>query len=212
MKTEAGQGPAYQRRKADRPAEIVQAGLEEFFAQGYAKASLARIAQRAGVSRATLYLYFDGKDALFEAVAAEAMGPLVAEMAEAVDAPSGSTEELVRRMLRRFYGMITGTKNSALMRILIAEGKSHPDLVARYHALIIRRGEAALGALVQRGIARGELRAGAATAVPQMIVAPAVFYLLHTMIFGDIDRLDVDDFLEAHMDMLFNGMGARSEI
>ncbi|MFQ6550142.1 TetR/AcrR family transcriptional regulator [Aestuariibius sp. 2305UL40-4] len=201
--------PAYQRRKADRPVEILQAALEEFHAHGYAGAKPDRIAKRAGVSRSTLYLYFDNKDALFEAVAEKAMGTFVDEIAESTISFTGTTEELVRQLLERFYDMILTTKNSAMMRILIAEGPSRPELVRRYHALVIRKGHVALEKIVARGIERGEVRKSAATTVPQLLIAPALFFLIHKMVFGDLEELEVESYLTAHLDMLFNGIGVK---
>ena len=201
--------PAYQRRKADRPIEIVQAALEEFHAHGYASAKLDRIARRAGVSRSTLYLYFDNKDALFEAVAEEAMGTFVDQVAESAVSFTGTTEELVLQLLERFYEMILTTKNSAMMRILIAEGPSRPELVQRYHALVIRRGHVALEKIIARGIERGEVRKSAATTVPQLLIAHALFFLIHRMVFGDLEELEVESYLAAHLDMLFNGIGVQ---
>ena len=50
--------PKWRRRKEARPAEIVEAALEVFSEKGFAPAKLDDIARRAGISKATLYLYF----------------------------------------------------------------------------------------------------------------------------------------------------------
>ncbi len=198
--------PAYQRRKAERPSEILEAGLEEFHLHGYAGAKLDRIARRAGVSRSTLYLYFENKDALFDAVAEAAMGAFVNEVAETTLSFQGTTKELMRLVLRRNYDMMMTSRNGAMMRIMIAEGPSRPELVHRYHAMVIKPGHKALKMIMQRGIDRGEVRAGPVLDVPQLMIAPAIFFMIHEMIFGEIQPLDVDAYLEAHIDMLFNGI------
>ena len=48
--------PKWHRRKAARPAEIVEAALEVFAEKGFAAAKLDDIARGAGISKATLYL------------------------------------------------------------------------------------------------------------------------------------------------------------
>ena len=60
--------PRWQRRPDERPDEILDAALEVFGAQGFAGARLEDIARQAGVSKGTLYLYFDSKEALFRAM------------------------------------------------------------------------------------------------------------------------------------------------
>ena len=54
--------PKWRRRKKARPGEIVDAALEVFAEKGFVSAKLDDIARRAGISKATLYLYFDTKE------------------------------------------------------------------------------------------------------------------------------------------------------
>jgi len=46
------------RRKAERPQEILEAAFGEFSRNGYATTTLDRIAERAGVTKGTIYVYF----------------------------------------------------------------------------------------------------------------------------------------------------------
>ena len=63
--------PRWERRKEARPAELLAAALELFVEKGYAGTRLDDVAQRAGVSKGTLYLYFENKEDLFKAVVRE---------------------------------------------------------------------------------------------------------------------------------------------
>ena len=65
--------PKWRRRKEARPGEIVDAALEVFAEKGFAAAKLDDIARRAGISKATLYLYFETKEEIFRAVARAAV-------------------------------------------------------------------------------------------------------------------------------------------
>ena len=49
------------RRKDARPAELLAAALDLFVERGYAATRLDDVARRAGVSKGTLYLYFESK-------------------------------------------------------------------------------------------------------------------------------------------------------
>ena len=44
------------RRKAERPHEIIDAAFHEFSRRGYATTTLDRIAERAGVTKGTIYV------------------------------------------------------------------------------------------------------------------------------------------------------------
>jgi AcrR family transcriptional regulator len=52
-----------------RPGEVVDAAIEVFAEKGFSAAKLDDIARRAGISKPTLYLYFDTKEEIFRAVA-----------------------------------------------------------------------------------------------------------------------------------------------
>ena len=64
----SGGRPGRRRRKEARPNEIVDAALALFAEKGFAATRLEEVAARAGIAKGTIYLYFDSKEALFEAV------------------------------------------------------------------------------------------------------------------------------------------------
>src|SRR5215813_2716187 len=51
--------------------QIMDGAREVFLAQGFDGASMGEIARKARVSKGTLYVYFDSKEALFAAIAEE---------------------------------------------------------------------------------------------------------------------------------------------
>jgi AcrR family transcriptional regulator len=52
----------------NRREDILKAAREVFKQSGYAKAHVAEIAQRAGVAKGTVYLYFESKQAMLDAL------------------------------------------------------------------------------------------------------------------------------------------------
>src|SRR5262249_19810630 len=90
----------WERRKEARPAEIVAAALQLFSDRGFAATRLDDVATVAGVSKGTVYLYFESKEQLFEAVVREAVAPNIARAEALVDAFDGPTSDLLRALLR----------------------------------------------------------------------------------------------------------------
>ncbi|MFD4988395.1 helix-turn-helix domain-containing protein [Streptomyces sp. NPDC058374] len=68
--------------RADRERQIVRLAVEEFGVQGYARASLAAVAERAGISKPLIYTYFTSKDGL-AAAGAHYAGELLVSKVEA---------------------------------------------------------------------------------------------------------------------------------
>src|ERR1700741_3167119 len=93
--------PRFRRRKANRPAEIVQAALAVFAEKGFAAARLDEIAARAGVSKGALYLYFSTKEDLFRAVVEQAIVPNVLVLRDMLAGHPGPFRELLTTLAER---------------------------------------------------------------------------------------------------------------
>ncbi|MFE6996629.1 TetR/AcrR family transcriptional regulator [Microbacterium sp. NPDC057659] len=120
---------AYHRAMAEANRQsVLAAGAALFLENGYDRTSLARIAQEAGVSKATLFKQFPTKAELFEAtvLAAGSTPDLVP-----LDVPTDDFRAgLV--MLGRAYGdLLMRPEMTALMRTVIAESPRFPELRTR---------------------------------------------------------------------------------
>ena len=79
------------RRKDARPAEILAAGIKEFAQFGFERARLDRIAEVAGISKGTIYLYYTSKEALFLAAVEEHIITVMAENETVLEDFEGTT-------------------------------------------------------------------------------------------------------------------------
>lgn len=206
----AASGPR-RRRKDARPAELIEAGIEEFAARGYAATRLEDVARRAGVSKGTIYRYFEDKEALFLAAMRSRVVAVIGEIEGAIDAFPGSTRDLLTMVIRLAHRQIVGSNIRVLIRIVIAEADNFPTLAEFYYRETIAKGRAALERIVARGIDRGEVRPGAAAALPIVVMAPAVMAALWRMTFERHAPIAPDAFVEAHLDLVLNGLLTASE-
>lgn len=194
------------RRKAARPAEIIEAGFRVFSEKGFAAARLEDVAADAGIAKPTIYLYFPSKEALFEAVIRDRLLGAMDGFETSRAGFDGPTDALLRMFLRVIYDRLIGTGAVALLQIIIAEGPRFPHLVAIYHDVALARGLGVVQAIMERGIARGEIRRGPAASDPRVVVAPAIVAALWSRLFAHEAPLDADAFFEAHVDMLLHGL------
>ncbi len=63
--------PRFAKLAPEQQQRILQAAIDEFSAHGFHDASLNQVIEAAGISKGSLYYYFDGKDDLIAANAAE---------------------------------------------------------------------------------------------------------------------------------------------
>ena len=198
------------RRKAERPHEILEAAFLEFSRNGYATTTLDQVAERAGVTKGTIYVYFESKEHLFISMVRELMKATLEPVCEMFERHEGSTADLLRAQFSFIYQHIVEDKRRReVVRMLIAEASRFPALADRYHEEIHRPCLALLTQAVQRGIDRGEIRRSAASECPQVIMAPIALVDLWMMMFDDRHPLDLKTYFNAHLDMVLNGLLAK---
>jgi AcrR family transcriptional regulator len=198
----------WERRKDARPGEIIAAALEVFAERGFSAAKLDDVAQRAGVSKGTLYLYFPNKEELFKAVVREALLPNIARIEQMVAAFPGTTGELIARIYEVIGQVVTNTRVGAIPKLVLAESGNFPDVVRFYRAEVIERGFRLLGSVLQRGIDRGELRAVDVPHTVRVVIAPVLLLALwkHAIEPHTGDHLDARTYLANYLDVLLRGL------
>ncbi|BCY07268.1 TetR/AcrR family transcriptional regulator [Actinoplanes sp. L3-i22] len=149
---------AYHRRVAEeKRAAIIEAATGLFLAAGYDGTSLAKIAEAAGVSKATLFKQFPTKAALFDAIVT---GSWQVEAADGPEPSAGDLRSGLTTIGHRYVELLTRPGMTALFRIVIAELPRFPELgeaqfsrgkmpyfesVSRYLAAAAEAGSAKVG-------------------------------------------------------------------
>jgi AcrR family transcriptional regulator len=138
-------------RSPEAHAAILRAALELALEGGLRGLSMEAIAARAGVGKATIYRRWKSKEALF----VEA----VQQMARTPEIPDTGT---VRGDLEAVVAATIGRMARDAFRIiprLLADAADDPRLLAAMQEALLTPRRAALGEILRRGVARGELRA-----------------------------------------------------
>lgn len=140
-----------------KPARILDAAGSLFLRDGYGGVSMDAVAREAGVSKATLYAHFDGKQALFatlvEMECAGLMGALGDEELRRRPPAAALTE-----IGRRFFGMMMSPRAIAGYRIVIGEAPRFPELARVFYEKGPAIGIARLAAYLAAADAAGWLK------------------------------------------------------
>jgi len=199
------------RRKAERPKEILEAAFEEFSRNGYAAATLEQVAERAGVTKGTIYVYFDSKEHLFISMVRELTKAALDTVHEMFERHEGSTADLLRAQFSFIYRhIVEDRRRREVVRMLIAEASRFPALADRYYEEIHRPCQELLKTAVQRGIDRGEIRRSAIIDCPQVIIAPIALVDLWMIMYDTRQPLDLKAYFDAHLELVLNGLLAKS--
>src|SRR6476659_1704356 len=160
-------------RAAERREAIIAAAMDEFIARGFAATRLDDIAKRAGVAKGTIYLHFKDKESMFEELIRTAIVPLVGRMHQPPPM-GGSVRDAVEGFAQTFIREIATTRRGDIVRLIVSEGPRFPAIADFYYREVVSRGLAAMRALIELAIARGEIQQKNLVHFPQIMVAPAM--------------------------------------
>jgi len=201
----------WRRRKDARPQEILEAALSVFAEKGFAGARMEEIAARAGVSKGTIYLYFDSKEAVFRALAHEMLGTQITRFADHARDSTGPVGPVIADILRMIGAFVSTSNRVVLPKIVIAEAGNFPDLARIYREEVAERGLALFAGLLQRGMASGEFRRLPIPHAVRLCIAPILLSAIWRTTFAQLDSepYDYAGLIETHIATLLRGLARR---
>ncbi|MFM2068430.1 MAG: hypothetical protein RLZZ584_3339 [Pseudomonadota bacterium] len=210
--SDATSPPSHQRRKAERPLELIAAALELFVEKGFASTRIEEVAQRAGVSKGTLYLYYASKEELLKAVIRQYLSSEIAQGASDARAHQGSAGDALRGLMVQWWVRVFDSPASGVFKLIITEVRNFPDIAEFYQHEVVGPGSQIIGELIERGIASGEFRPVDVEGAVHSIVLPMIMLCLHKHSLGVCKPvpalLDARRFIEQHIDLLLSGLQA----
>jgi AcrR family transcriptional regulator len=198
----------WKRRKEARPQELTAAALELFVEKGFAATRLDEIAARAGVSKGTLYLYFDSKEELFKAVIREGLLPLLAEGEELMASMPGPASELFRAIVLRWWEIVGEGPIGGIPKLIFAEARNFPEIARFYADEVIERGKRLFVAVFRRGIDSGEFRPFDPQSLVHIVISPLIMRVIwkHSLDCCGVTNVPLDDYLREYLELTLRGL------
>jgi AcrR family transcriptional regulator len=164
--------PKWRRCPEDRPEQIIKAALQVFGERGLANARLQDIAERAGVSKGTIYLYFPNKEELFREMIRQTAVAAI-ERAEQAETRGSPTSQLLAYM-RGYWAFVRSPVFITIYRLVLGELHQFPDLAKFYAVEVVDRAQKLLSGIIRRGMDAGEFREIDPMVAARMLVALTV--------------------------------------
>ena len=153
---------ARQPSRADGPEDsakrrqIMDGARAVFLAQGFDAASMGEIARAAGVSKGTLYVYFENKEQLFEAIVYEQC-QTQAEGLFDLDPNDGDVEAVLTRLGVGLVNFLCQPGKASPLRTVIAIADRMPEIGKQFYESGPASGIAMLASYIQRQVDAGTL-------------------------------------------------------
>jgi len=212
-KTRKNPGPKWRRRSDERPDEVMDAALDLFMKNGFAATRVEDIARHAGVSKGTIYLYFDTKEAILEGLVRRAIVPIVERSEAMAQSMPGDPVMTIRMMISMVAQRVSDPRLFAIPRLILTEAGNFPEIAQTYRNEVIERGFRVLESLLKQGMEQGLFRPIEPRLAIRNIAGPVIAQALLANVFGAEEDVTIDpqQFVESHLNILFNGLLAAPE-
>jgi TetR/AcrR family transcriptional regulator len=208
------QAPKRERRKFARPGELLDAALDLFVEKGFSATRVDEVAARAGVSKGTLFLYFQSKEDLFKAVVRENIANKFPTWQEEFITFEGTSADMLRYALTSWWERIGKTRASGITKLVMSEAQNFPEIAAFYQEEVIQPGNAMIRRILERGVQSGEFREMDLEQAVHIIVAPMIFLMMwkHSMgaCAASAKIVNPEQFIHMQVDVLLHGMTANT--
>jgi AcrR family transcriptional regulator len=169
----------------------IEATLDLIAERGVRGLTTAAVAQRAGISKATMYRRWRSKEALV----VDAVASLVSEI---TIPDTGSLREDVRALLRDAVRLYADSRPGRLIPDLVSEMSRRPAVADAVRSGFLAQRRAALATVLDRARERGELRRDVDTDLCLDLLGGVVYYRF-LVTGGPLNRRLADDLTDALM-------------
>ena len=190
--------------------QVLDGARRVFLSAGFDGASMGEIARAAGVSKGTLYTYFESKEALFEALILEERAGL-AEALFRLDPDDPDTRAVLGRLGRSFLAMLVRPEHVASVRMVIGAAEKFPRIGQVFYEAGPRQGIMRLAAYLERQAAAGRLTVPDAEFAAQQFLELCAAAVLKRLLFRVSDApspAEIERHVEQVLRVFFAAYGA----
>jgi TetR/AcrR family transcriptional regulator of autoinduction and epiphytic fitness len=188
--------------------EIVAAAVAEFLAVGIAKATMDRIAKRAGLAKGTLYLYFASKEAMLQGALQETVAASALASLDQPRLPGESVRRYIERLVLPTMANLHASGRMELARLMLGEARSFPALAQYYREHVFVPWHQHFNDLLQTAVDEGELRGITPASASLLLGAPMWLSIARDTVMGSAPRPGSSpvELMQAQIDAIF-GVG-----
>lgn len=201
-------GPELRQRSLRKYRAILDAATRMFIEQGYAPTSIDAIADKAQVSKRTVYGHFANKDALFAAVIHSLCAKILPPALDPAELDKASPEEVLQRLGTQFLKSIYTPLQVELFRTITTDSRNFPELGAIMFDGPVTRSEQTVADYLRRQVHAGKMM----LASPELAAAQFLGMLKANMhmklLFKPKTRVtekEINDYAKAAVRLFLNG-------
>jgi AcrR family transcriptional regulator len=199
----------WERRPEERPNELLDAALRIFAERGYANTRLEDIAAAVGVTKGTIYHYFETKEDLLRQAIDHNHERVFLPLEKGIRETKGPVSASIRLYLRRAFGHMDPTRLSVLTLLVQGVAREVPHVYNRWLETGPARAWQILAELIEEGKASGEFRKDVDSEVAARVTMSGLILQLAWQQFGKAApsvAIDRDQLIDSTSEFLLHGL------
>lgn len=193
------------RKRVRRINEILRVAAEVLSEKGYAGTSLEEVADRLDLAKASLYHYFDSKEALFSACLGTPAEELISRLSAIAEGAGSAWERLRRLMVEQVR--FTTYDTAELSRLFLQHLDWPESINGRIHDWHVRH-DAIFKQVIEEGVAAGDFVVADATVARQCLLGALTFVPFWG--YKTDGRYSIDELVEVVADTVLPLFGPKS--
>ncbi|MEL7213400.1 MAG: TetR/AcrR family transcriptional regulator [Pseudomonadota bacterium] len=199
----------------DRRTQIILTTTQLFLENGFSGTSMSAIAKGCGITKASLYHHFTGKDELFSACVTYGYTAALEAVEALVEDHDLSARRKLIEAIRVLYD-ITVESSVGRMSPLIAEvSREFPNVARDFHTEYIEPERELLWKIIKEGVSSGEFSPVDQNQLFHVAFGPMVMLSLAREMFATFDDLDehfpVSNLRDGHIDVILGMLNAEPD-
>ncbi len=190
--------------------QILEGARTVFRAKGFDGASMETIAREANVSKGTLYVYFESKEALFEAlILADRHTQAESLLKFNTEHPDMITD--LKSLGRRYVRLMVSQDKIATLRMVLGAAEKFPQFGRLLYEAGPVQGAIRLGAYLDTCVAAGKLKSCDTVRAAEHFFELCVASLVKRRMFGminTVEEAEIEKTVDLAVDIFLNGYGS----
>ena len=182
---------------------ILSAAFKEFTQKGFALTRMSDIAIHAGISKGSIYNYFENKESLFQELITEFVLPVVPQTFN-TNKLEKEPKIYILELLTNISKEIVSGNPGLLLKLVLKEGDRFPKITEIYYNTIISVALTNIETIVKYLNEKNHLRNPDLQKFPQLLIAPILQGFIWENLFSQYKKIDFEKMLSLYLDIIFN--------
>ncbi|MEM7722172.1 MAG: TetR/AcrR family transcriptional regulator [Pseudomonadota bacterium] len=196
----------------DRRAQIIARSTDLFLEQGFAGTSMSSIAKTCGITKASLYHHFAGKDDLFIACVTSGYQHALDTLQDIIAQPDKTAAEKLTVAMAILYDTTISSPVGRMSPLIAEVSRTFPNVARSFHSDYIAPQQDLVWTLIEAGQQAGEFTPVDRGLLFHVLFGPIVTLSLSREMFAGFDDLDdhfpVDRLRDGHLGVVLEMLGA----